>query len=164
MNDNEQAAAAVVALGSNIGDKVANIKRSIELLTAKGDIRVTARSRDYRTPPWGNTDQDWFANACIAVSTELTPHNLLKRCLEVEIEMGRRRAEKWGPRVIDLDVLVYGDVSLSDDDLTLPHPHITKRAFVLAPLADVAAEWVIEGKPVARWLSEIDTEGIEPIE
>lgn len=166
MNDNEKSADAdaVVALGSNIGDKVANITRAVELLAQDGNIDITARSRDYRTPPWGNTDQDWFVNACVAVKTSLGPHALLKRCLEVETQMGRERNEKWGPRVIDLDVLVYGDVTLADDDLTLPHPHITKRAFVLAPLADVSPQTEIDGKTVDQWLSQIDAEGIEPIE
>lgn len=165
MNDNKKPQVAVVALGSNIGDKIANIDRAVELLTSPdGDVRLLRRSRNYRTPPWGNTDQDWFVNAAMTVETELTPHELLRRCLSVEEQMGRIRAEKWGPRVIDLDVLVYGDVSLADDELTLPHPHITKRAFVLAPLADVAPDKMIEGKTAAAWLEEIDAEGIEPIE
>ncbi|MCH9808211.1 MAG: 2-amino-4-hydroxy-6-hydroxymethyldihydropteridine diphosphokinase [Alphaproteobacteria bacterium] len=163
MNDNELGTQAIVALGSNIGDKIANIDKAVQRLTGADDIRLTARSRDYKTPPWGNTDQDWFVNACIAITTDLGPHDLLRRCLEVEQELGRRRTEKWGPRVIDLDVLIYGDVTLADADLTLPHPHITKRAFVLAPLADVAPETVIEGKTAAEWLAEIDTAGIEPI-
>lgn len=155
---------AVVALGSNIGDKVANIERAVGLLTGKSDIALTARSRIYRTPPWGNTDQDWFVNACVGVRTSLDPHALLARCLSVEEMMGRRRAEKWGPRIIDLDVLVYGDVELADDVLTLPHPHITKRAFVLAPMADIVPDLVLEGRSVAEWLSIQDLQGIEPVE
>lgn len=155
---------AVVALGSNIGDKVANVERAVALLTEPGDITLTARSPIYKTPPWGNTDQDWFVNACIGVRTRLDPHALLARCLAVEEAMGRRRAEKWGPRIIDLDVLVYGDVQLADEVLTLPHPHITKRAFVLAPMADIAPDLVLEGRSIADWLSIHDLEGIEPIE
>ncbi|KUO54575.1 MAG: 2-amino-4-hydroxy-6-hydroxymethyldihydropteridine pyrophosphokinase [Alphaproteobacteria bacterium BRH_c36] len=155
---------AVVALGSNIGDKVANVERAVELLTGEGEIALTARSRIYKTPPWGNTDQDWFVNACIGVRTGLDPHALLTRCLSVEEMMGRRRAEKWGPRIIDLDVLVYGDVELADEVLTLPHPHITKRAFVLAPMADIVPDLMLEGRSVAAWLSIQDLQGIEPIE
>ncbi len=165
MNDNKKPHEAVVALGSNIGDKIANIDQAVELLTSPdGDVRLVRRSRNYRTPPWGNTDQDWFVNAAMTVNTELSPHELLRRCLSVEEQMGRIRAEKWGPRVIDLDVLIYGNVSLADEELTLPHPHITKRAFVLAPLADVAPEKLIDGKTAAAWLETIDSEGIEPIE
>ncbi|MEQ8823622.1 MAG: 2-amino-4-hydroxy-6-hydroxymethyldihydropteridine diphosphokinase [Filomicrobium sp.] len=164
MNTTTKTSTAVVALGSNIGDKVANLDRAVELLTgAATDVRLLERSRNYRTPPWGNTDQDWFINAAMTVETELDPHQLLRRCLEVEEQMGRIRAEKWGPRVIDLDVLLYEDVALSDAELTLPHPQITKRAFVLAPLADLLPQQSIEGKTVTEWLAGIDREGIEPI-
>ena len=164
MNDNGKTSDAFIALGSNIGDKIANIDRAITLLTAGDDVRLLARSRDYRTPPWGNTDQDWFVNACIGVATHLSPRDLLRRCLQTEERMGRKRAEKWGPRLIDLDVLLYGDTSFADAELILPHPHITVRAFVLAPLSDIAPDVVIEGKAVSRWLEEIDKDGVEPME
>lgn len=110
------------------------------------------------------TDQDWFANACVAVKTELSPRALLDRCLAVEREMGRARAEKWGPRVIDLDLLAYRNETVADADLILPHPRITERAFVLAPLADIAPDLVLNGKTVKDWLSAIDKEGVEPVE
>lgn len=162
-NKTVPATGAIVALGSNIGDKVENVERAVSLLIEDDAIELTARSRIYKTPPWGITDQDWFVNACIGVKTSHDPHALLARCLAVEESMGRKRAEKWGPRIIDLDVLVYGDVELSDADLTLPHPHITKRAFVLAPMADIAADLVLEGRTVADWLAGQNLEGIEPI-
>src|SRR6185295_6666158 len=123
----------LVALGSNLGDKAANIDRAIALLTQQGDVRLLARSRNYATEPWGKTDQDWFVNACIAVKTGLSARELLARCQEVERRMGRVPTEKWGPRIIDLDLLVYGEETIRDPDLVLPHPHIAKRAFVLAP-------------------------------
>lgn len=163
-NNTEPLVDAVIALGSNIGDKVAHVERAVGLLTEAKDIELTSRSRVYKTPPWGKTDQDWFVNACIGVKTTLAPHELLARCLAVEEQMGRHRAEKWGPRIIDLDVLVYGDTQLSDEKLTIPHPHITKRAFVLAPLSDIAPDLVLEGQSVADWLSTLDRTGIEPIE
>ncbi len=163
MNDNDSTSDAFIALGSNIGDKISNIDHAIKLLTEHDDVRLLARSRDYRTPPWGNTDQDWFVNGCIGVATQLNPRDLLRLCLETEERMGRKRAEKWGPRLIDLDVLLYGNASFSDTELTLPHPHITARAFVLAPLADIAPDAVIEGKSVSQWLDEINKEGVEPI-
>jgi len=151
---------AIIALGSNLGEKAANIARAIELLTEGGDIRLVRRSRDYRTAPWGKTDQDWFANACIAVSTRLSPHELLARCQGIEERMGRARGEKWGPRVIDLDVLVWRDLVSSEPDLTLPHPHLTERAFVLAPLADIAADLCVRGRSIEDWLAAIDTSGV----
>jgi len=147
---------AIVALGSNLGDKAGRIAEAIALLTEAGDIRVVARSRNYRTPPWGKTDQDWFVNACVAVATKLSPHELLERCQALEERMGRVRNERWGPRVIDLDVLVYRDVISKDADLTLPHPRITERAFVLVPLADVAPDLCVRGRKVSDWLAALD--------
>lgn len=155
---------AIIALGSNIGDKRASIARAIALLSADGVIRVVARSRDYKTPPWGKTDQDWFVNACIGVVTQLGPRQLLERCLGTERRMGRERTERWGPRSIDLDVLHVAGVMLDEPDLVLPHPRITERAFVLAPLADIAPDLVLAGKTVAEWLRSVDRTGVEPFE
>ncbi|MDX2257969.1 MAG: 2-amino-4-hydroxy-6-hydroxymethyldihydropteridine diphosphokinase [Hyphomicrobiaceae bacterium] len=154
---------ALVALGSNIGDKAANVRQALALLTQEGDIRLLASSRIFKTPPWGKTDQDWFVNAAARVGTSLSPHQLLGRCLAIERAMGRERGEKWGPRVIDLDVLAHGPTRISDKDLTLPHPYITERAFVLAPLSDVAPEFVIKGRTVDQWLAAIDRSGVEPM-
>jgi 2-amino-4-hydroxy-6-hydroxymethyldihydropteridine diphosphokinase len=154
----------IVALGTNLGDKAANIDRAIELLTERGDIRLLARSRNYATEPWGKTDQDWFVNAAIGVATELAPRELLARCKEIEQRMGRVVTEKWGPRVIDLDLLVYRDTTLSDPDLVLPHPHIGARAFVLAPLMDIAPDLVINGKSVREMYKGIDAASVQPLE
>ncbi len=137
--------------------------RAIGLLTAGGDIEIVSRSRLYRTPPWGKLDQDWFANACLSVRTTLPAQDLLARCQDVEQRMGRVRGEKWGPRVIDVDILVYRGVASSDPRLTLPHPRITERAFVLVPLADVAPELEIAGRSVADWLARADRSGITPM-
>ncbi|MCB1507119.1 MAG: 2-amino-4-hydroxy-6-hydroxymethyldihydropteridine diphosphokinase [Hyphomicrobiaceae bacterium] len=153
---------AIVALGANIGDKRANIARALELLCAQGDISILARSRDFKTPPWGITDQPWFVNACASVRTELGARALLERCLDVERKLGRVRAQKWGPRIIDLDVLVHLDGAVNEPDLVLPHPRITERAFVLAPLADVAPDLELNGKTVAEWLAVTDQSGVEP--
>lgn len=155
---------ALLGLGSNIGDKVANIAEAIDLLTASGDLRLIARSRDWRTPPWGVTDQDWFVNACIAVSTRLPPRLLLDRCQAVERSMGRVRLVRWGPRVIDVDILTYSDVRMSDPDLVLPHPRIAERAFVLGPLADIAPHLEIGGRSVTDLLAAADRTGVLPIE
>lgn len=154
---------AVLALGSNVGDKRANIARAITLIGADGGIRVLARSRDYKTPPWGVTDQDWFVNACVSVATKLSPHELLARCQHVERELGRVRDKRWGPRVIDVDILVHRAGALDDPALTLPHPRLTERAFVLVPLAEIASDLEIAGKKVSEWLKEVDTRGVEPM-
>lgn len=153
---------AIVALGSNIGEPRANMARALELLCADGAVCVLTRSRDFKTPPWGITEQPWFANACAAVRTTLSARELLARCLAVEREMGRVREQKWGPRIIDLDVLVHRDGEITDDDLVIPHPRITERAFVLAPLADVAPELEFDGKTVGAWLAQVDVTGVEP--
>jgi 2-amino-4-hydroxy-6-hydroxymethyldihydropteridine diphosphokinase len=150
----------IVALGTNLGDKAANINRAIALLTEHGDVSLVARSRNYATEPWGKTDQDWFVNAAIAVATQLAPRDLLARCKEIERRMGRVPTEKWGPRVIDLDLLVYRGIVLDDPDLILPHPHIGARAFVLAPLLDIAPDLVINGKSVRAMYEDIDASSV----
>jgi 2-amino-4-hydroxy-6-hydroxymethyldihydropteridine diphosphokinase len=153
----------IVALGSNLGDKIRNIDTAIRLLTEDGDVRLVARSRNFATPPWGKTDQDWFVNACIAVSTELSPRELLVRCKDIERRMGRVPAEKWGPRLIDLDLLVYGTMAINEPDLVLPHPHIGERAFVLAPLMDIAPDAVIGGRSVRELYTAVDRTGVLPV-
>lgn len=150
----------IVALGSNLGDKAANIDRAIELLTEVGDVRLVARSRNYATEPWGKTDQDWFVNAAIAVATSLSPRLLLRRCKEIERSMGRVETERWGPRIIDLDLLVYRSISIDEPDLVLPHPHIGARAFVLAPLMDLDPDLVVGGKTVREMYDAIDTSSV----
>ena len=146
---------AIIAMGSNIGDKAGHIDAAVAAFTADGLVRVVARSANYRTAPWGVTDQDWFVNACMTVATDLPVRALLERCQSVERQIGRERTIKWGPRIIDLDILTYRDLELADPDLVLPHPHMTKRAFVLRPLLDVAPHLMIGGHTVGHWLSLI---------
>jgi 2-amino-4-hydroxy-6-hydroxymethyldihydropteridine diphosphokinase len=155
---------ALIGLGSNLGDKSANIERAVALLTAGDEVRLIARSRLYRTPPWGKTDQDWFVNACIGVATKLTPRELLARCQAVERDLGRIRGERWGPRVIDVDILAYRDVTLADPDLVIPHPRIAERVFVLAPLADIAPGLMIDGQSIAERLVDMERAGVVPID
>ena len=155
---------ALIGLGSNIGDKQANVHRAVDLLTEGGDVRLVATSRLYRSPPWGVLDQDWFVNACIAIATSLDPYALLARCHAVENAMKRVRFERWGPRVIDVDVLVYRDVALAEPDLTLPHPRMTERAFVLVPLLDIEPELEIAGHRLSHWLEAIDASGVTPLD
>lgn len=153
---------ATIGLGSNVGDKQANIARALELLTANGDIRLVRRSRDYRSAPWGVTAQDWFVNAASSVATKLTARELLARCQEVEKTMGRVRLQKWGPRVIDVDILTYRNQTISQPDLTVPHPLIAVRAFVLVPLAEIAPELEIGGNKVGELLAHVDASDVVP--
>jgi 2-amino-4-hydroxy-6-hydroxymethyldihydropteridine diphosphokinase len=155
---------AYLGLGGNVGNPAAAMAQALQKLDAHPDCRVTGVSRLYRTPPWGKTDQDWFFNAAAAVETTLGPHDLLDLCLEIERSMKRIRSERWGPRTLDMDILVFGDTVLSDERLTVPHPRMTDRAFVLMPLADIAPEMSVAGKPVVDWLEAVDRTGIEVAE
>jgi 2-amino-4-hydroxy-6-hydroxymethyldihydropteridine diphosphokinase len=154
---------AILALGSNIGNRIENIDEAIRRLGSGGVVEVIARSRLYRTAPWGVLDQDWFVNACVAVRTKLSPHALLKHCQGVENDMGRVRARHWGPRVIDVDILVFRDRQIRDPDLVVPHPLIAERGFVLVPLRDVAPDLMLGGKSVDALLAAIDTKDVVPM-
>jgi len=158
-------AEAFIALGGNVGDVRAAFDRAIALLCDGGAVKLTARSSDYRTPPWGVTDQAAFINAVIAVSTSLSPHALLAQMQACEAALGRDRAHErhWGPRPLDLDLLAYDDVTLHDPDLTLPHPRLFERGFVLMPLAEIAADRMIGGIRVSDALARVDAGGIEKL-
>lgn len=155
---------ALLGLGSNVGDKAQNIARAIAMLQEAGDVRVVRTSRLYRTLPWGVTDQDWFVNACVAVATELAPRALLHRCLGVENAMGRVRERHWGPRLIDVDVLTYGDRAISEPDLIVPHPRMAERAFVLVPLQDVAPDFTLRGVHIADLIARLDANDVAPLD
>lgn len=156
--------AAYLGLGSNIGDKAAILAESVARLAVTPGIRITARSSDYRTPPWGDTDQDWFLNAAVAVDTTLTPHALLEAGLAIETALGRVRERRWGPRVIDIDVLSYDGAAVSDERLVLPHRFVRERAFVLVPLAEIAPDLMIGPETVTQALAKLDTTGIVRVE
>ncbi|WP_322990559.1 2-amino-4-hydroxy-6-hydroxymethyldihydropteridine diphosphokinase [Hoeflea sp.] len=154
---------AAIGFGGNIGNPRKTMARALALLDERDDIQIRTVSRLYRTPPWGNTDQEWFLNACVLVETTLNPHELLKVCLDTELALGRVRADRWGPRTIDLDVLLHGDFLSDHADLTVPHPRMTERAFVMVPLADIAPQAVVNLQSVADWSSLVDSEGIETL-
>jgi 2-amino-4-hydroxy-6-hydroxymethyldihydropteridine diphosphokinase len=156
-------AEAFLALGGNIGDVRATFASAIAILCGDTAVTLTARSCDYRTPPWGLTDQPAFFNAVIAVATSLSPHALLSHALGCERTLGRDRANerRWGPRPIDIDILAYDNVELHDPDLTLPHPHLFERAFVLVPLAEIAPDRLIAGVRVRDALARVDATGVE---
>ena len=158
-------AEALLALGGNLGDARATLDRAIAALCERGDIRLTARSGDYKTPPWGVADQPPFINLCIAVETTLAPLALLERTQEIERVFGRHRAHerRWGPRSLDIDILSYDDLALDTPDLTLPHPRMFERAFVLVPLAEIMPVRVIAGRRVRDELARVDATGIEKL-
>ena len=154
---------AFLALGGNLGDVRATFERAIAMLCGDAAVTLEARSSDYRTPPWGVTDQPAFLNAVIAVTTTLSPHDLLTRALDCERALGRDRTgeRRCGPRPIDIDILAYDDIELHDPDLALPHPHLFERAFVLVPLAEIAPDRLIAGIRVRDALARADVSGVE---
>lgn len=156
---------AFLALGGNMGDVRATFERAIGMLCDGAGLRLVARSSDYRTPPWGVTDQPAFLNAVVEVATSLSPHELLSRALACERALGRDRAgeRRWGPRRIDIDILAYDNVELHDTDLTLPHPHLFERAFVLVPLAEIAPDRLIAGIRVRDALARTTSADIEKL-
>ncbi|KFB10147.1 2-amino-4-hydroxy-6-hydroxymethyldihydropteridine diphosphokinase [Nitratireductor basaltis] len=156
-----ETAVAYLGLGGNLADPVANMAAALRALDADAKIAVTAVSCLYRTPPWGVTDQPDFVNAAAMVETSLSPRKLLARCLEVERLLKRERRERWGPRLIDIDVLNYEDVELMEDGLVLPHPRMHERAFVLVPLADIAPKLQIAGRTVRAWMEKTNTSDIK---
>jgi 2-amino-4-hydroxy-6-hydroxymethyldihydropteridine diphosphokinase len=129
---------AYLALGSNLGDRAAHLQAAVDGLGAADGVDVVAASRVYETDPMGGPTQDPYLNAVLAIETELDPYALLALAQRIEGDAQRARAERWGPRTLDVDVLLYDDVRLDAPDLTLPHPRIWERGFVLAPLRDVA--------------------------
>jgi 2-amino-4-hydroxy-6-hydroxymethyldihydropteridine diphosphokinase len=161
----QSSAEVLLTLGGNIGDVRATFERAIAMLCGDGAVRLLARSSDYRTPPWGVADQPAFINAAIIVATSLKPHALLARAQGIERTLGRDRASerRWGPRPIDIDILAYDDVTLRKPDLTLPHPHLFERAFVLVPLAEIASDRVVDGRRIADALAALDVGGIEKL-
>lgn len=145
------ATTAFLALGSNLGDRLATLRRAVDLLDARGGIDVRRSSRVYETEPVG-PPQPAYLNAVIEVSTDLEPRDLLGAALAVEAELGRERLERWGPRTIDVDVLTYDAVEVHEPDLEIPHPRMHERGFVLVPLAELTADPMLPG---GRKLSDL---------
>jgi len=158
-------AEALIGLGGNVGDVRATFDAAIARFADGGDVKLIARSSDYRTAPWGVTDQPAFINCAIAVETALDPHALLERALDVERAFGRdrMREQRWGPRTLDIDLLAYDDLAIDEAGLTLPHPRLFERAFVLVPLAEILADRAIGGRRVRDALAQLDAGGIEKL-
>ena len=156
---------ALIALGGNVGDVRATFNKAIANICGMAQAVLLARSSDYATPPWGDEQQAPFINACIEIETSLDPHALLFTMHKIENKFGRDRGNerRWGPRTLDLDLIAYDDVSIQKPELTLPHPRLFERAFVLVPLAEIAPDRVIAGQSVSSALAKLSTIGIEQL-
>jgi 2-amino-4-hydroxy-6-hydroxymethyldihydropteridine diphosphokinase len=153
----------LIALGGNVGDVRATFQKAIANICGMSQAALLARSSDYATPPWGDEQQARFINACIEIETDLDPHALLFTLHRIEQKFGRDRVNerRWGPRTLDLDLIAYDDVTIDQPELTLPHPRLFERAFVLAPLAEIVPDRVIAGRSIASALAQLSTLGIE---
>ena len=129
-----------ISLGSNLGDRAGNIKKTVEELSADKKLKIREKSAVYETEPVGGSPQDYFLNQVIGIETNLTPHDLLRSLLEIERKLGRKRGIRWGERLIDLDILLFDDLILKEFDLEIPHPRLFRRKFVLVPLAEINPE------------------------
>jgi len=156
-------ASVLVALGGNVGDVRQTFRKAIANICGMAQAELLARSSDYATSPWGEENQDRFVNACIEIDTRLDPHALLFTLHKIEKKFGRDRGteKRWGPRTLDLDLIAYDDATLDKPELTLPHPRLFERAFVLVPVAEIAPDRVIAGRTPATALANISTAGIE---
>lgn len=148
---------AALGLGSNIGDRLGMLRSAVRSLQREG-MTILAASDVYETPPWGVTDQPLFLNACVVVGTELSPEDLLLFLKETEKKLGRKEGLRWGPRAIDLDILLYDNLLLDSPALSIPHLRLHERAFVLRPLADIVPDWKSprSGQTVAEMAEDID--------
>ncbi|WP_322516394.1 2-amino-4-hydroxy-6-hydroxymethyldihydropteridine diphosphokinase [Rhodopseudomonas palustris] len=156
-------AEALIALGGNVGDVRATFDKAIANICGMTQGELIARSSDYATPPWGDEQQERFVNACVAIDTALDPHALLFTLHKIEKRFGRDRANerRWGPRTLDLDLLSYDDAVINQSGLTLPHPRLFERAFVLLPLVEIRPDGLVGGRSLKDALAGLSTAGIE---
>jgi 2-amino-4-hydroxy-6-hydroxymethyldihydropteridine diphosphokinase len=154
---NSQEVTSYLGLGSNLGNRIKNLEIVISSLSKHPDINVNALSSFYETEPVGYTEQGWFINQVIQIETSLSPTELLKVTQKTEEYLGRKRTIRWGPRKVDIDILLYSDLIINDFSLKIPHPHLTQRRFVLVPLAEIAPNLThpILGESISKIL--IDT-------
>jgi len=151
-----------LSLGTNMGDRAANLKQAVTSLTPQ--MTVKKKSEVYETPPWGYTEQDEFLNQVVMATTYLEPEPLLKHLKRLEVALGREATFRYGPRLIDIDILFYDDLVLETPLLTIPHPHVYDRGFLLVPLMDIAPEFVhpVTKIKVSEMIALTNTEGIVP--
>jgi 2-amino-4-hydroxy-6-hydroxymethyldihydropteridine diphosphokinase len=159
---------AYIGIGSNLGDKLDNCLRAIDRVNGIPSSRVSTQSDFYRTSPVGVTGQDWYVNGVVALSTEITAQHLLRCLLSIEADMGRERRRKWDSRSIDLDILLFGDDILDEENLRVPHPMMHLRRFVLVPLISLAPHLVhpVLRKPLIELLNNLsdESQAVIPLE
>ncbi|EDY82211.1 7,8-dihydro-6-hydroxymethylpterin-pyrophosphokinase, putative [Verrucomicrobiia bacterium DG1235] len=151
-------------MGSNLGCKVGNIRRAVSFLKEMDGIQNVELSSFYKTEPVGKTDQDWFVNAVARLETSLSARELLDACLEIERKLKRVRDERWGPRTLDIDILLFGESRIEEESLQVPHPRIRERAFVLKPLLELDADLEWAGVRYGDSLNSVRSQGIERME
>lgn len=153
-----------LGLGTNLGDRLRNLQKAVSSLSPV--MSVTAVSPIYQTDPWGVTDQPAFFNLCLEATTTLNPQTLLHYLKNLETELGRQKTIKWGPRLIDIDILLYNDKIVKANNLTIPHPHMTERAFVIVPLADIAPDLIhpVTHQTIAELKTAVDQTTLYPIQ
>jgi 2-amino-4-hydroxy-6-hydroxymethyldihydropteridine diphosphokinase len=155
---------AFLGIGSNLGDRRAYLADAIRKLAAAPAVRILQGSPVYESKPVGKTDQPDFLNMVVQVNTSLSPLALLSVCLEIEARLGRERRERWGPRTIDLDVLMYGEEKWDDERLVLPHPRMHERSFVMVPLAEIAPDVKLNGKTAREIAADLGRVGLDAVE
>lgn len=157
-------ARAYLGLGSNLGDRKATLEAALRRLDESGGVRVVKRSSIYETEPIGYADQPWFYNLAVEIETELDPEELLTFTKQVEQELNRTREIHWGPRTIDIDILLYDDVVATGNRLRLPHPEMVRRRFVLEPLVEIAPELTLpDGRPIADLLPSVAAQEVRKV-
>ncbi|MFZ7102831.1 MAG: 2-amino-4-hydroxy-6-hydroxymethyldihydropteridine diphosphokinase [Peptococcaceae bacterium] len=154
---------AYLGLGSNLGNKERNLRTAVSLLEQHPQIIILKKSSLYESEPVGFTEQDWFLNGVVKIGTSLGPYELLKYCQFIEETLKRKRPVRWGPRTIDVDILFYEGVGLADEKLTIPHPRMTERAFVMVPLAEIEPGLVLNGKNIKDILASLRGERINKL-
>lgn len=155
---------AYLGLGSNQGDRATLLEDALARLQASGRVRVTKRSSRYETAPVGVTDQPWFLNLVVEVETALEPPHLLDLVLAVERGLGRVRTQRWGPRTVDIDILLFGTVQMQTPGLTIPHPEITRRRFVLEPLLEIAPDAALpDGRRLDAFLPAVRGQNVRKV-
>ena len=152
---------AFLSLGSNMGDRLEYLSKAIDKIAEIQGCNILNKSRVYETEPWGYENQEAFLNLCISIETYLSPYELLESLQTIELELDRVRKIHWGPRTIDIDILLFDDIICEDDKLTIPHPRMRERAFVLIPLYDIEKNLIIDGIKLEDLINKIDTRGIK---
>lgn len=154
---------AYLSLGSNMGEKKEYIDEALRKISHHPDIEVLQTSSYYETEPVGYLDQDTFINIVTEIKTTLGPHELLSYCNLIEEELHRKRVIRWGPRTIDIDILIFGEYQSQEEKLTIPHPRMTERAFVMVPLYEIARDITIKGTQIKDIISKLSKEGIKKV-